>query len=570
MSQTLKALAQKNSPVPPASSPKLTAVGKGRSYSASGIFGKFIKPKQKEHEISHPFNTKHVIHVDFDIETGLSGMPEYMDVSSLGPQMKVGRDSVYSAEEVENNSVLKRSRNSIINTMQLNKEPEPISSTGRPKSFTESPLTSTDASAFSQTTFKELYPPTLTLRSTKPVASDDHLCDFVNTSNPRTEFIKMVKIGTGSSGDVYKAIHAKSGQKVAVKVMSIGKDTKLDMFENEISMMRQCEHKNMVNFFDCYSTEEELWISMEYVSGGKLTDMLHVDYTESEIAAILKETLLALDYLHKKNIIHRDVKSDNILITRKGKIKLADFGFTCVLDDKRPKRRSVVGTPYWMAPEVVRAQEYDTLIDVWSLGIMALEMANGEVPRLEYPPIKALFVITTNPPPTLDNPDQWSESFINFLDQCLVKDVSVRSTCQQLLQHPFIQKACTLDFLLPLINQMRRDKRAKNKDGVEEIGLIKKRYDRFGNELKDGETEEEAESRRLKEKLYEDEERKEQELLDALMGAKFSNPYQQDEFDDEENDEFDNQEMGMSFSLNTFKKPKDYEEDDNELDYDEI
>jgi p21-activated kinase 1 len=287
----------------------------------------------------------------------------------------------------------------------------------------------------------------------------------------------MTKIGTGSSGDVFKAIHFQKGTKMAVKVMGISADTKLDMMENEIFMMTQCHHKNLVNYYDSYATEKAVWIAMEYVSGGKLTDLLNEEYTETEIAAILKETLHALDFLHKRGLIHRDVKSDNILITRTGEIKLADFGFTCMLDEKRPKRRSVVGTPYWMAPEVVRAQEYDSLIDVWSLGVMALEMANGEVPRLEHPPIKALFVITTSPPPELDDPDAWSDNFRDFLSKCLVKDVSQRATCAELLRHPFISSACTLDFLGPLLSKIRREKREARKTkgtaDVEEIGLRK-------------------------------------------------------------------------------------------------
>jgi serine/threonine protein kinase len=133
---------------------------------------------------------------------------------------------------------------------------------------------------------------------------------FYQHENPHNEFVKMVKIGTGSSCDVFKAIHVQLEKKMAVKVMGINADTKLDMMENEIYMMMQFQHPNLVNYYDAYATEKAVWIAMEYVSGGKLTDMLNEEYTESEIAAILRETLIALDHLHKRNLIHRDVKSD--------------------------------------------------------------------------------------------------------------------------------------------------------------------------------------------------------------------------------------------------------------------
>jgi serine/threonine protein kinase len=342
-------------------------------------------------------------------------------------------------------------------------------------------------------------------------------------------------------------------------------------------MMTQCVHPNLVNYYDSYATEKAIWIAMEYVSGGKLTDMLHIDYSEAEIAAILRETLMALDYLHKHNIIHRDVKSDNILITRNGDIKLADFGFTCKLDDKRPKRRSVVGTPYWMAPEVVRAQEYDTLIDVWSLGIMALEMANGEVPRLEHPPIKALFVITTSPPPELDNPEKFSDTFKDFLSKCLVKDVTQRATCAELLKHPFIASACTLEFLGPLLANIRREKREARKNRKsgegEEIGL---------RTIKLIKTEEEEEEERRKKRQEEKEmeealeaKRKETRLLDGVPeddNDEFDEyggygGYNEEDLDDDE--EFGGEDayqgMGQSLMMSGFlNKTKNYDIDDND------
>lgn len=253
------------------------------------------------------------------------------------------------------------------------------------------------------------------------------------------------------------------------------------------------------------------------------------------------------------------------MITRTGEIKLADFGFTCKLDEKRPKRRSVVGTPYWMAPEVVRAQEYDCLIDIWSLGIMALEMANGEVPRLEHPPIKALFVITTSPPPELDNPEKWSDCFKNFLDLCLVKDVTQRATCKQLLCHPFIASACTLDFLSPLLVQVRREKREarKNrKDNQEEIGLLKIKLQKTEEELE----EEKRKQRQEEERLREEMEAKRGEDIEQEQYDEYSAGYNEEDVDDDEEfgggaDVF----VGHSLMQSNFLQNKHHYDEDEEI-----
>lgn len=174
------------------------------------------------------------------------------------------------------------------------------------------------------------------------------------------------------------------------------------------------------------------------------------------------------------DLIHSCTRSDNILMTPSGVIKLADFGFTAELTPEKPKRRSVVGTPYWMAPEVVRGQNYDTATDIWSLGIMALEMANGEVPRLDMPPIRALFVISTEPPPSLTRPEDWSDVFKDFLDKCLRKDPSERTTSKELLKHPFISKACSNDFLIGMLRTVREEtKHEESEIGLQVIKLQK-------------------------------------------------------------------------------------------------
>jgi serine/threonine protein kinase len=227
-----------------------------------------------------------------------------------------------------------------------------------------------------------------------------------------------------------------------------------------------------------------------------------------------------------------------------------------------------------MAPEVVRAQEYDCLIDVWSLGIMALEMANGEVPRLEHPPIKALFVITTSPPPELDNPHAWSDTFKDFLSKCLVKDVTQRATCAELLKHPFISSACTLDFLGPLLTKIRREKREARKNRKsgqeEEIGLRKIILNKTEEEL-----EEERRKKRQEERLREEEEalrRKEQKIAsgeDEEFDEYGYGGYNEDDLDNDEEfggggDGYDG--FGQSLMQSGFlHKSKHDEEDDEEI-----
>lgn len=335
--------------------------------------------------------------------------------------------------------------------------------------------------------------PLLPPSSYDPLINGPHLISLVNTRDPLRDYCKLVKIGTGSSGDVYKAIHRNTRRKVAIKIMQITKDTRTELIENEIRMMiRSKDHENVVQYYDTYLRQDELWIVMEYINGGKLTDCLYLAMTEQQIAAILKQVLLTLDHMHDRNMIHRDIKSDNVLLTSNNEVKLADFGFTTILTDEFPRRRSVVGTPYWMSPEVVRGVMYGTNVDIWSLGILALEIANGEVPRLEFPPIKALFVISTKPPPELDDPDAWSETFQNFLARCLTKDQDERASTKELLEHPFIQAADDLSFISEVVQQVHEEKVRKGKHKIE-VGLQKMTGEEYEYQDRRAESEEEEE-----------------------------------------------------------------------------
>lgn len=182
---------------------------------------------------------------------------------------------------------------------------------------------------------------------------------------------------------------------------------------------------------------------MEYCGAGSVSDIMRLrkkTLTEDEIATILSDTLKGLDYLHIRRKIHRDIKAGNILLNSEGHAKLADFGVAGQLTDTMSRRNTVIGTPFWMAPEVIEEIGYDCVADIWSLGITALEMAEGKPPYGDIHPMRAIFMIPTKPPPSFREPDRWSPEFIDFVSLCLVKNPEERATANSLLQHPFISK----------------------------------------------------------------------------------------------------------------------------------
>lgn len=286
------------------------------------------------------------------------------------------------------------------------------------------------------------------------------LADFLIPEDPRKIFGKLEKLDEGSSGSVYRGVHNKTKQKVAIKVIQMKADTKIETLENEIAMMDASKHPSIINYIGSYSVDQDLWIAMEYMAGGKLTDLLlNTQFSEPEIACVCKDLLEALKYLHAANRIHRDIKSDNVLLGSDGEVKLADFGFCAELTKSDNKRRSVVGTPYWMAPEVIKGVDYDTKVDIWSLGILAIEMADGEPPLLDLPPLRALFIIATQPPPQPKEPEKWSATFKDFLSCSLAKNPAKRASAEELLAHPFIAQACDNSFLSALLKKYKNGKK---------------------------------------------------------------------------------------------------------------
>ncbi|XP_066533329.1 serine/threonine-protein kinase PAK 6b isoform X2 [Hoplias malabaricus] len=279
----------------------------------------------------------------------------------------------------------------------------------------------------------------------------------VDKGDPRMYLENFVKIGEGSTGVVCIAREKHSGKQVAVKMMDLRKQQRRELLFNEVVIMRDYRHKNVVEMYKSALVEEELWVIMEYLQGGALTNIVsETRLTEEQIATLCEAVLLALAYLHAQGVIHRDIKSDSILLTLDGRIKLSDFGFCAQISKDIPKRKSLVGTPYWMAPEVISKTPYGTEVDVWSLGIMVVEMVDGEPPYFSDTPVAAMKRLRDEPAPSVRNTSKISPVLRDFLDSMLTRDPLQRASASDLLKHPFLLQSSSPRCLVPLVEKYRK------------------------------------------------------------------------------------------------------------------
>ncbi|XP_070843081.1 serine/threonine-protein kinase PAK 6b [Chaetodon trifascialis] len=279
----------------------------------------------------------------------------------------------------------------------------------------------------------------------------------VDPGDPRMTLENFVKIGEGSTGVVCIARERHSGRQVAVKMMDLRKQQRRELLFNEVVIMRDYRHQNVVEMYRSALVEEELWVIMEYLQGGALTHIVsETRLTEEQTATVCEGVLQALTYLHSQGVIHRDIKSDSILLTLDGRIKLSDFGFCAQISKDVPKRKSLVGTPYWMAPEVISKTPYGTEVDIWSLGIMVVEMVDGEPPYFSDTPITAMKKLRDEVAPSVKNIQRVSPVMKDFLNCMLTRDTRQRSSAADLLEHPFLLQAGSPRCLVPLVEQHRK------------------------------------------------------------------------------------------------------------------
>ncbi|EAW14891.1 STE20 family serine/threonine-protein kinase [Aspergillus clavatus NRRL 1] len=269
-----------------------------------------------------------------------------------------------------------------------------------------------------------------------------------------SQYQMMEELGSGSFGTVYKAIEKTTGEIVAIKHIDLeSSEDDIQEIQQEISVLATCASPYVTQYKASFLRGHKLWIVMEFLGGGSCLDLLKPGvFSEAHVAIICQQLLQGMEYLHSEGKIHRDIKAANVLLSHTGKVKLADFGVAAQLTNIKSQRNTFVGTPFWMAPEVIQQAGYDYKADIWSLGITAIEMINGEPPHASTHPMKVLFLIPKEPAPRLEGSD-YSSAFKDFIAQCLTKDPDRRPSAKELLRHKFIRNAGKTEALQELIHR---------------------------------------------------------------------------------------------------------------------
>lgn len=389
------------------------------------ILGKFTKKEEKpKFEISGPTDFKHITHVKTDASsaTGFQGLPPQWETVFLG-------SGISQAEA-------KANPNAVLDALSCYIE-------GPPPQKMHSNM-SVERNIQKQLVFEE--------------------------ADPKGSFGTWAKLGAGASGTVFKCTPIRDSRgrigcggrpEVAVKVSSLDER---EYIETEIGLQMLCKHPNIVSVLSpCYIFKNEIYIPMEIMSAC-LTDMIKYEpMSEGHIAYVIKGMLMGLSAMHSFFRMHRDIKSDNVLVDKNGNVKLADFGFAAETTREQAKRQTTVGTPYWMAPELIQGRKYDAKVDVWSLGITLIEMAQLDPPLINEPALRALLLITINEPPVLSIPQAWSNECNHFLKKTVVKNPANRASAQQLMMHPFLNKASTKnEFAQMVVERLAMNEAKKN------------------------------------------------------------------------------------------------------------
>jgi len=288
--------------------------------------------------------------------------------------------------------------------------------------------------------------------------------DISNVDDPSSLFDLHDQVGEGAHGSVFKARFKPTDTEVAVKMIHITTPEARDSIKNEIDILERCSDANIVKYHGCFFQGDTLWVVMDFCGLGAVADLRGVlgSLSEEQIAAIVYFTLHGVSYLHSLGLIHRDLKSDNLLLTHRGELKIADFGVSAQLT-KTAKAQTTIGTPLFMSPEVLDGQAYDSKADIWSLGVTLIEMADGVPPHHEHQVLRAMMLIAEGDSPTVRQPEQWSEQLLDFLACTLRKRPSERPSAQQLLSHPFMARSDAVEHaqtLKDLVAQYHRAREA--------------------------------------------------------------------------------------------------------------